>query len=91
MPLQRTIPPDLEAIVRKRLSSGAFADANEVVRHALEEQDAEEKWTAEERLTLNRKIDRAVAQGAAGQVYSPDEARRKLAAMRDAHLRNQGR
>jgi Arc/MetJ-type ribon-helix-helix transcriptional regulator len=86
MAMQLTIPNDLEALVQKRLPSGAFANAEEVVRRALEAQDDDENWTDEERRALDEKIDRALEQCAAGQVYGPEEARRKLAAMREAHL-----
>lgn len=79
---------DLEALVRKRLASGAYIDVEDVVRRALEALEAEESWTAEERQALDEKIDRAQGQVAAGKVYGPDEARRKLASMRETHLAN---
>jgi Arc/MetJ-type ribon-helix-helix transcriptional regulator len=88
--MQLNVPPDLEALVQKRLATGAFADAEEVIRRALETQDAEESWTEEERRALDEKIDQALGQVAAGLVYGPEEARRKLAALREAHLANLG-
>jgi Arc/MetJ-type ribon-helix-helix transcriptional regulator len=91
MAMQLTIPSDLEALVQKRLASGAFASAEEVLRRALEAQDDEESWTEEERRALDEKIDRALGQFTAGSIYGPDEARRKLAAMREAHLAKLGR
>jgi Arc/MetJ-type ribon-helix-helix transcriptional regulator len=90
MPINFTVPSDLEALVQKRLASGRFANVEEVFRHALEAQDAEENWTAEERSALDEKIDRALAQLGAGQVSGPEEARRKLAAMRESHLECRG-
>jgi Arc/MetJ-type ribon-helix-helix transcriptional regulator len=90
MAMQLTIPSDLEALVQKRLASGAFANAEEVLRRTLEAQDDEENWTEEERRALGEKIYRALEQCAAGEVYGPDEARRKLAAMREAHLATLG-
>jgi Arc/MetJ-type ribon-helix-helix transcriptional regulator len=84
--MQLNVPPDVEALVQKRLASGAFANAEDVIRCALETLDAEENWTDEERRALDEKIDQALKQVAAGQVYGPDEARRKLAAMRETHL-----
>jgi hypothetical protein len=39
-----------------------------------------------DRLALDEKIDRALEQVATGQVYGPEEALRKLAALRKAHL-----
>ncbi|MCX6621319.1 MAG: hypothetical protein NTY38_09600 [Acidobacteria bacterium] len=56
----------------------------------LENLDAEESWTDDERHGLDAKIDRALEQVAAGRVYGPEEARRKLAALRESHLRNPG-
>jgi Arc/MetJ-type ribon-helix-helix transcriptional regulator len=91
MAMQLTIPSDLEALVQKRLASGTFASAEEVLRSALKAQDEEESWTAEERGALDEKIDRALEQIASGQVFGPDEARRKLAALRETHLANPSR
>ena len=88
--MQLNVPPDLEALVQKRLATGAFANAEDVIRRALETLDAEESWTGEERRALDEKIDRALEQVTAGQVYGPEEARRKLAALREAHLANRG-
>jgi Arc/MetJ-type ribon-helix-helix transcriptional regulator len=84
--MQFNVPPDLEVLVQKRLASGRFENAEEVFRRALETLDAEESWTAEERRALDEKIDRALEQVGAGRVYGPDEARRKLDAMRETHL-----
>ena len=88
--MQWNVPPDLEALVQKRLATGAFANAEDVIRRALETLDAEETWTDEERRILDEKIDRALEQVAAGRAYGPEEARRKLAALREAHLANLG-
>jgi len=91
MAMQLTIPTDLEAFVQRQLASGAFTNAEEVVRRALELLEAEESFTEEERQALDVKIDRALEQVAAGKTYGPEEARQKLAAMRDTHLANLGR
>jgi Arc/MetJ-type ribon-helix-helix transcriptional regulator len=72
------------------LATGAFANAEDVLRHALEVLNAEETWTDDERSALDEKIDRALEQVAAGRVYGPEEARRKLAAWREAHLADLG-
>jgi Arc/MetJ-type ribon-helix-helix transcriptional regulator len=86
--MRLTIPPDVEALVQKRLATGAFANAEDVIRRALETLDAEESWTDQERRTLDEKIDQALEQVAAGRVYGPGEAQRKLAGLREAHLAN---
>ena len=86
--MQVIVPPDLEALVQKRLATGAFANVEDVIRCALETLEAQENWTDDERRALDEKIDRALKQVAAGRVYGPEEARRKLAELREAHLSN---
>jgi putative addiction module CopG family antidote len=88
--MQLNIPPDLQPLIDKRLSSGEYSSAEEVFRRALEVLEAEESWAEEERRALDEKIDRALAQVAAGNVYGPEEARRKLAAIRETHLADLG-
>jgi Arc/MetJ-type ribon-helix-helix transcriptional regulator len=88
--MQLNVPPDIEALVQKRLASGAFANAEEVIRRALETLDAEENWTDEERRALDEKIDRSLERVAAGRVYGPEEAGRKLAALKETHLAKPG-
>lgn len=85
------LPTDLEALVQKRLASGAYASAEEVIRRALEAQEVEDNWTEEERRVLDAKIDRALEQVASGKTYGPEEARQKLATMRETHLANLSR
>ena len=89
--MQFNIPPDLESLIDKRLVSGEYANAEEVVRRALELLEAEDAWTDEERRALDEKIDNALAQVSAGKLYGPPEARRRLAAMREAHLSDFGK
>ena len=89
--MQLNVPPDLEALVQKCLATGAFASAEDVIRRALETLDAEESWTEEERRALDAKNDQALEQVSAGRVYGPEEARRKLAALRETHLAKLGR
>jgi putative addiction module CopG family antidote len=89
--MQFNIPPDLQPLVEKRLASGEYGSAEEVFRRALEVLEAEETWTEEERRALDQKIADALAQVAAGKVYGQEEARRKLAALREAHLSDFGR
>lgn len=84
MPLQ--LPIDLEVLVQKRLASGAYANAEEVIRLALEAQEAEDSWTDEERRALDMKIDGAIEQIATGKTYGPEQAQRMLSMMRDSHL-----
>ena len=76
--MQLNFPPDLEALVQKRLATGAFANAEEVIRRALEAQDAEESWAEEERRVVSAHIEEGFLQAERGQLIKGDEA----------HLRN---
>ena len=61
------IPPDLQPLVDKRLSSGEYGSAEEVFRRALEVLEAEETWTEEERRALDREDRPRAGTGRRGQ------------------------
>lgn len=86
--MQLTVPPDLEALVERRLAIGGSDSVEDLFRRAFETLEAEETASEEERRALDAKIHRAKEQAAAGHVYGPDEARRKLDEFRSAHLAN---
>ena len=72
MPMQFTIPPDLEALVQKRLAGGAYANAEDVIRHALEAQEA-----------LSAHIEEGFLQAERGELIDGDQARQEIQAMKD--------
>ena len=55
--MQLNVPPDLETLINKRLSTGGYTSIEDVLRRALEAQDAEESWTDEERRALRAHIE----------------------------------
>ena len=75
--------PDLETLINKRLSSGAYQNAEDVLRRALEAQDAEESWTEEERRALSAHIEEGYLQGERGELISAEQARRDIQRMKD--------
>ena len=81
--MQLNLPPDLESLINKRLSSGAYADVEDVLRRALEAQDAEESWTDEERQALSGHIDGGFLQTERGEFIGVTEARKQIEAMRE--------
>jgi putative addiction module CopG family antidote len=89
--LQVNLPPDLETLVKKRLSSGGYSSVEEVFRRALEAQDAEESWTAEERQALADHIEEGFAQAVRGELIDGVEARREINAMKDTWRRERER
>ncbi|MGD0293689.1 MAG: hypothetical protein ABSB30_07520 [Terracidiphilus sp.] len=81
--MQLTVPPDLESLINKRLSSGGYANAEDVLRRALESQDAEESWTDEERRALSAHIEEGYLQAERGELVDDAQARREIQAMKD--------
>jgi antitoxin ParD1/3/4 len=81
--MQLNVPPDLETLIDKRLSSGGYANAEDVLRRALEAQDAEENWTDEERRALSGHIEEGYQQAEQGELIEGDQARREIQAMKD--------
>ncbi len=81
--------PASEALIQKRLASGAYSSPEEVVRRALEVLDAEETWTDEERLALDTKITRALEQLDRGEGIPGEEARGQLQKRKAAWLEEQ--
>ena len=80
--MQVNLPPDLETLVNKRLSSGGYTSVEDVFRRALEAQDAEESWTDEERQALTAHIERGFLQAERGELIDGDQVRRDIQVMK---------
>jgi antitoxin ParD1/3/4 len=85
--MQFNIPPDLEALVKKRLASGGYNSVEEIFRRALEAQDAEENWTDEERQALASHIEKGFQQAERGELIDGDKARAEIQAMKTDWIR----
>ncbi|AGY58865.1 ribbon-helix-helix domain-containing protein [Gloeobacter kilaueensis] len=80
--MQLNLPPDLETLINKRLSGGGYADAEDVVRRALEAQDAEESWTDAERRALAAHVEEGYRQAENGELTDSAQVRRELQTMK---------
>jgi Arc/MetJ-type ribon-helix-helix transcriptional regulator len=89
--MQLNVPPDLETLINKRLSSGGYASAEDVVRRALEAQDAEESLTDEERRALSCHIEEGYLQAERGELIEGDQARPEIEAAKENWLRERVR
>jgi len=78
------VPADLEKLIEKRLSSGAYENVEDVLRRALEAQDAEESWTEEERHALQAHIEEGYLQAERGDLIDGSQARQEIHSMKDA-------
>ncbi len=77
------LPPDLETLINKRLSSGAYSNAEDVLRRALQAQDAEENWTEEERRALSAHIEEGYLQAERGELIDSAQVRREIQGMKE--------
>jgi Arc/MetJ-type ribon-helix-helix transcriptional regulator len=80
--MQVNLPPDLETLVNKRLSSGSYTSVEDVFRRALEAQDAEESWTDEERRALTAHIEEGFLHSERGDLIDGTQARCEIQAMK---------
>jgi antitoxin ParD1/3/4 len=81
--MQLNVPPDLETLINKRLSGGGYTSIEDVLRRALEAQDAEESWTEEERRALSAHIEEGYQQAERGELIDGEQVRREIQVMKD--------
>ncbi|HUI80728.1 MAG TPA: hypothetical protein VLY24_22540 [Bryobacteraceae bacterium] len=84
------LTPEDEKLIQKRLQSGAFRNAEEVIHDALASQDAEAEWLAEDKAAINEKVARGLAQLDRGEGIPGDEARLQLQQRKAEWLKNNG-
>jgi antitoxin ParD1/3/4 len=78
--------PEIEALIRQRLHSGAFESVEDVLFDALEMQSEREAWLQENKEAINAKIDRGLAQLDRGEGIAGDQLRTRLASDKAAWL-----
>ena len=81
--MQLNLPSDLVTLINKRLSGGGYESVEDVLRRALEAQDAEESWTDEERRALSAHIEEGYQQAERGELIDGAQARWEIQAMKD--------
>jgi len=79
------LKPGDEELVQKRLKSGGFADAQEVIHHALQVQDAEAEALEDHRRETGEKIERAIAEFDQGGGIPASQVRDRMAELKAAH------
>jgi Arc/MetJ-type ribon-helix-helix transcriptional regulator len=81
--MQLNVPPDLETLINKRLSTGGYANAEDVLRRALEAQDAEESWSDDERRALSAHIEEGFVQADRRELIDGAQARHEIQVMKE--------
>ncbi len=80
--------PEIEAIIRQRLHSGAFENVEDVLFDALELQSEREVWLQENKEAINAKIDRGLGQLDRGEGVPGEQLRTRLAADKATWLKD---
>ncbi len=81
--MQLDVPPDLETLIKKRLSGGGYASVEDVLRRALEAQDAEESWSDDERKALTAHLEEGYLEAQRGELIEGAQASREIQSMKD--------
>lgn len=81
------LTPELEALIRRKLATGMYKNAAEVVREGLRLLAEEDEWKAD----VRRKIEHGMKQLRAGQVVDGEKAvDRVLRDLRNRHGKARG-
>lgn len=78
--------PEIEALIRQRLHSGAFESVEDVLSDALGMQSEREVWLQENKDAIDAKIERGLAQLDRGEGITGDRLRTRLEADKAAWL-----
>jgi antitoxin ParD1/3/4 len=78
--MQVTLTPELEQLIQRRMDSGDYASANEVLRDALQLLDAYDELQRRRVEDLRQKIDEGIAQLDRGEGVEGEDSRRRLRA-----------
>lgn len=73
-----SLTPEDKKLIQKRMKTGLFKSVEEVIHDALAAQDSEAGWLIDNRVAINEKIARGVAQLDRGEGVSGDVARARL-------------
>jgi putative addiction module CopG family antidote len=75
--------PEIEALIQKRLQSGAFSSAEEVIERALEFLSAEEDWLADNRDTIAAQIQEGWDEAQRGELTGGENFRAEMQQFKD--------
>ena len=75
--------PEIEALIQRRLASGAFSSAEEVIERALEFLTAEETWLAENRDLIASRIQEGWDEAQRGELTDDEDVRAEMQRFKD--------
>jgi Arc/MetJ-type ribon-helix-helix transcriptional regulator len=81
--VQLDVPADIESLINKRLSSGTYTSAADVLRSALNALDADENWQNVQGPALAAHIEDGYRQAERGELLDAAASRQEIQAMKD--------
>ncbi len=81
--MQLQVPADLEALINKRLATGSYTSAEDVLREALEAQDLGLGFNEEERQAWATLLEERYRESENCELIDEAEARRRMNAMKE--------
>jgi antitoxin ParD1/3/4 len=72
------LKPEIEALIQKRLQSGAFSSAEEVIEHALEFLSSEEDWLMDHRDEIASQIQAGWDEAQRGELTDGETVRAEM-------------
>jgi antitoxin ParD1/3/4 len=72
------LKPEIEALIQKRLQTGAFSSAEEVIERALEFLSVEEEWLADNRSEIARQIEEGWDEAQRGELTDGETVRTEM-------------
>ena len=73
-----SLTPEDKKLIQKRMKTGLFKSVEEVIHDALAAQDSEAEWLIDNKVVINEKIARGIAQLDRDESVSGDIARARL-------------
>lgn len=77
------LKPEIEALIQKRLASGAFSTAEEVIERAIEVLTAEEDWLAENRSLISSQIQEGWDEAQRGELSDAEDVQAEMQRFKD--------
>jgi len=81
------LSPKMEALIRERIESGAFATPEEVVESALESWNHEDDWMSQNREEIAAMIEEGWQEAQRGELIDGDVARAELQKFKEDWLK----
>jgi putative addiction module CopG family antidote len=77
--MELTLDPRLQQRIQREVELGRYTSPSEVIAHALDLLQAEETWISGNAQSIRDHIEESFAAAAAGETYTPEQARAILA------------